>query len=108
MDRESGRSKGFGFVEMSTEAEAQDAIAQLTAPTTDGRAMIVNEARPMEPRAPRTGFVWRRRRWRWKSRPRSPAADSVVAAAVAVVVTSLSDLQARAKTARAFFLYAFY
>ena len=50
MDRETGRSKGFGFVEMSTEAEAQDAISKFNGADYDGRAMTVNEARPMAPR----------------------------------------------------------
>ncbi len=50
MDRESGRSKGFGFVEMSTEAEASDAISKFNGMDYDGRAMTVNEARPMVPR----------------------------------------------------------
>ncbi len=52
MDRDSGRSKGFGFVEMSTDAEAADAISKFNGADYDGRAMTVNEARPM---APRTG-----------------------------------------------------
>ena len=52
MDRDTGRSKGFGFVEMSTEAEAQKAISQFNGADYDGRPMTVNEARPM---APRTG-----------------------------------------------------
>jgi cold-inducible RNA-binding protein len=55
MDRESGRSKGFGFVEMSTDAEAQNAIAKFNGTTQDGRPMTVNEARPMEPREGRGG-----------------------------------------------------
>ncbi len=50
MDRDSGRSKGFGFVEMSNDAEAQAAIAGLNGKVIDGRGMVVNEARPMEPR----------------------------------------------------------
>src|SRR4051795_2786137 len=50
MDRETGRSKGFGFVEMSTEAEAADAISKFNGADYDGRAMTVNEARPMVPR----------------------------------------------------------
>ena len=50
MDRESGRSKGFGFVEMSTEAEATDAISKFNGADYDGRAMTVNEAKPMVPR----------------------------------------------------------
>ncbi|MFZ9594582.1 MAG: RNA recognition motif domain-containing protein [Bdellovibrionia bacterium] len=49
-DRDSGRSKGFGFVEMSTEAEAADAIAKFDGADYSGRAMTVNIARPMVPR----------------------------------------------------------
>ncbi len=49
-DRETGRSKGFGFVEMSTEAEAADVIAKFNGADYDGRAMTVNEAKPMVPR----------------------------------------------------------
>lgn len=56
MDRDSGRSKGFGFVEMSTEAEAQDAISKFNGADYDGRAMTVNEAKPMAPRENRGGF----------------------------------------------------
>jgi RNA recognition motif-containing protein len=55
MDRETGRSKGFGFVEMSTEAEAQDAISKFNGADYDGRAMTVNEAKPMVPRENRGG-----------------------------------------------------
>jgi len=55
MDRDSGRSKGFGFVEMSTEEEAQMAISKLNGVDYDGRAMTVNEARPMAPRENRGG-----------------------------------------------------
>ena len=50
MDRETGRSKGFGFVEMSTDAEAADGIAKFNGADYDGRPMTVNEARPMVPR----------------------------------------------------------
>lgn len=50
IDRMTGRSKGFGFVEMSTEQEAQAAIAALNGQEVDGRAIVVNEARPKEPR----------------------------------------------------------
>jgi RNA recognition motif-containing protein len=50
MDRDSGRSKGFGFVEMSTEAEAQDAIAKFNGADYEGRPLTVNEAKPMVPR----------------------------------------------------------
>jgi cold-inducible RNA-binding protein len=48
MDRDSGRSKGFGFVEMSSPAEAQAAIRGLNGQSLDGRAIVVNEARPKE------------------------------------------------------------
>ncbi len=49
-DRETGRSKGFGFVEMSTDAEAQAAVAGLDGRDCAGRAMKVNEAKPQESR----------------------------------------------------------
>ena len=49
-DRDSARSKGFGFVEMSSDAEAQAAIAGMNGQNFDGRDAVVNEARPMEPR----------------------------------------------------------
>lgn len=54
-DRMSGRSKGFGFVEMSTDEEAQKAIEQFNGKDLDGRQIVVNEARPMEER-PRRDF----------------------------------------------------
>src|ERR1035437_3044650 len=54
MDRDSGRSKGFGFVEMSSDAEAQTAIAALNEQQHGGRALTVNEAKPREER-PRSG-----------------------------------------------------
>ena len=50
-DRDSGRSKGFGFVEMSTDEQAQGAISALNGHELDGRALTVNEARPQEPRS---------------------------------------------------------
>ncbi|NWJ48890.1 MAG: RNA-binding protein [Chloroflexi bacterium] len=50
MDRDTGRPKGFGFVEMSTNEEAQQAITMLNGFSLDGRAIIVNEARPQESR----------------------------------------------------------
>lgn len=50
MDRETGRSKGFGFVEMSSEAEAADAITKFNGADYEGRPMTVNEAKPMAPR----------------------------------------------------------
>jgi RNA recognition motif-containing protein len=49
-DRETGRSKGFGFVEMSTDEEAQAAITALNGHEDNGRALTVNEARPREER----------------------------------------------------------
>ncbi|MBL7545263.1 MAG: RNA-binding protein [Bdellovibrionaceae bacterium] len=49
-DRESGRSKGFGFVEMSSESEAQAAIEKLNGTEQSGRAINVSEAKPMAPR----------------------------------------------------------
>ena len=55
-DRETGRSKGFGFVEMSSDAEALDAISKFHGADYDGRAMTVNEARPMAPRENRGSF----------------------------------------------------
>jgi RNA recognition motif-containing protein len=55
MDRDSGRSKGFGFVEMATAGEAAAAIAGLHGQDLGGRDMVVNVAKPMEPRAPRAG-----------------------------------------------------
>jgi hypothetical protein len=54
MERDSGRSKGFGFVEMSSDAEAQAAIAGVNGQPMGGRNLVVNEARPMEPRPPRS------------------------------------------------------
>jgi RNA recognition motif-containing protein len=50
MDRDTGRSKGFGFVEMSSPAEAADVISKFNGADYDGRAMTVNEAKPMAPR----------------------------------------------------------
>jgi cold-inducible RNA-binding protein len=54
MDRDAGRSKGFGFVEMSSSAEADAAIAALNGKDNGGRALKVNEAKPREER-PRSG-----------------------------------------------------
>lgn len=51
IDRESGRSKGFGFVEMTEAAEADKAIADWNGQELDGRKIVVNIARPMEPRS---------------------------------------------------------
>lgn len=51
MDRDTNQSKGFGFVEMSSDDEAKEAIKQLNGKEVDGRAIVVNEARPKEDRA---------------------------------------------------------
>jgi len=50
MDRETGRSRGFGFVEMPNKSEAETAIAQLNGKEVGGRALRINEARPREQR----------------------------------------------------------
>ncbi|MGE0763897.1 MAG: RNA recognition motif domain-containing protein [Bdellovibrionales bacterium] len=50
MDRDSGRSKGFGFVEMSTDQEATNSISRLNGADLDGRAINVSEAKPQAPR----------------------------------------------------------
>ena len=55
MERDTGRSKGFGFVEMGSDAEAQAAISGMNGQALGGRSLVVNEARPMEPRPPRSG-----------------------------------------------------
>jgi RNA recognition motif-containing protein len=55
MDRETGRSKGFGFVEMGTDQEAQTAISALHGKEISGRTLTVNEARPKEEGGPRGG-----------------------------------------------------
>lgn len=59
-DRETQRSKGFGFVEMSSDQEAQAAISALNGKSIDGRALTVNEARPQEPRSGAGGAGARR------------------------------------------------
>ena len=55
MERETGRSKGFGFVEMGDDAQAQAAIGGMNGAAFSGRNQVVNEARPLEARPPRTG-----------------------------------------------------
>jgi hypothetical protein len=55
MERDTGRSKGFGFVEMGDDAQAQTAINAMNGQQIGGRGLVVNEARPMEARAPRSG-----------------------------------------------------
>jgi RNA recognition motif-containing protein len=56
IDRMTQRSKGFGFVEMSTDEESQKAISMFNGKELDGRTITVNEARPQEPRSDRGGF----------------------------------------------------
>ena len=56
MERDTGRSKGFGFVEMGSDAEAQAAITALNGAEMGGRTLTVNEARPREPRTGGGGF----------------------------------------------------
>jgi RNA recognition motif-containing protein len=60
MDRESGRSKGFAFVEMSTDTEASNSINRFNGAQLDGRAMTVSEAKPQAPRTGGGGFNSRR------------------------------------------------
>ena len=55
MDRDSGRSKGFGFVEMSSDEEAEKATQALNGTDFEGRNIVVSEARPQSARPPRTG-----------------------------------------------------
>lgn len=54
-DKYTGKSKGFGFVEMSSDEEAQKAMQELNGKELDGRTIVVNEARPMQPRENRGG-----------------------------------------------------
>jgi RNA recognition motif-containing protein len=56
MDRETGRSKGFGFVEMGSDPEAQAAMNAMNGQALEGRAIVVNEARPREDRGGGGGF----------------------------------------------------
>jgi RNA recognition motif-containing protein len=63
MDRDSGRSKGFGFVEMTTDSDAQRAIESLNGSNMDGRALNVSEAKPQAPRENRNGGFGSRNRW---------------------------------------------
>lgn len=62
-DRESGRSRGFGFVEMSTDEEAQAAIQEMDGADLDGRSLRVNEAQPRQPRQGGGGGGGGNRRW---------------------------------------------
>lgn len=60
MDKMTGRSKGFGFVEFSSDDDAIKAIEMFNGKMLDGRSLTVNEARPLEPRKPREGGYGRR------------------------------------------------
>jgi len=62
-DKMTGRSKGFGFVEMANDEEAQAAINMWDGKELDGRPLRVNEARPMEPRSRREGFGGGQKQW---------------------------------------------
>ena len=64
MDRETGRSKGFGFVEMPNDAEAREAIDALNSSQLSGRTLRVSEARPRPDRGPRGGGGGGRGNWR--------------------------------------------
>ena len=61
-DRDTGRSKGFGFIEMSSDSEAQKAIQELNGADCDGRPMTVNEAKPQKKRSS-GGYGGGRNRW---------------------------------------------
>ena len=56
VDKMTGRSRGFGFVEMAEDSDAEKAIGMWNGKELDGRALVVNEARPMEARPPRRDF----------------------------------------------------
>lgn len=62
-DRETRRSRGFGFVEMANKAEAEKAIAELDGAVADGRAIRVNEARPREERSSNSRPSYNKSRW---------------------------------------------
>jgi len=63
IDKMTNRSKGFGFVEMTNDEEAQKAIEMFNGKEFEGRKITVNEARPMEARPPRTGGFRRQNNW---------------------------------------------
>ncbi len=56
IDKMTGRSKGFGFIEMANDADADKAVAEMNGKDFQGRTLTVNEARPLEERAPRREF----------------------------------------------------
>jgi len=65
VDKMSGRSRGFGFVEMTNDEDATKAIEMWNGKDFEGRRLTVNEARPLEPRAPREGGFSGRRNSNW-------------------------------------------
>ena len=70
-DRDTGQARGFGFVEMSNDAEGEKAISEFNGKDLDGRAMNVNEARPKEDRGSGGGFGGQRRESLLSNRARS-------------------------------------
>lgn len=90
MERDTGRSKGFGFVEMGSDAEAQAAIEGMNGQSLGGRNVVVNEARPMEARPPPAAVA-----------AALAARAVVVATAVAAVATAVVAVKAVATTAKA-------
>jgi len=89
-DRDTGRSKGFGFVEMGSDAEAQAAIAAMNGQEHGGRALTVNEAKPKEKRSGGGGGGLR---WWWRRRL-AVAATAAAVAVVAVVVAAGTSTRA--------------
>ena len=87
-DRDTGRSKGFGFVEMDTEAEAQAAIQGLHDQEYDGRRLTVNEAKPREPRSGGGGYGG------GGDAPVAAAAEAAMAAAVAAATVAAAAADA--------------
>ena len=85
-DMATGRSRGFAFVEMSTDEEAQKAIADLNAHEMGGRGLTVNEARP-------PAYRWR---WRWITRPATP----VIAGRAALVGPAQQSAESRRRSRR--------
>ena len=87
-DRDTGRSRGFGFVEMSSKEEGAAAIAQFNGKEVNGRALKVNEAKPRENRGG-GGGRWRRRR-RWRIAAAAAATVVTVAAAAAMAAAAVA------------------